>query len=74
MRSLADISDVERVADALKHVHWAYFCPQYDPYMIQGALAFAVTASKRGPPWSMLSTPKIDSKGQEPSRYKQKRN
>ncbi len=44
--SVADISDVERVADALKEVQRAYFCPPYDPYMIQGAVAFAVAAKE----------------------------
>jgi NAD(P)H dehydrogenase (quinone) len=42
--AVADLSDVERVADALKEVERAYFCPPYDPYMIQGAVAFAVAA------------------------------
>ncbi len=44
--AVADISDVERVADALKDVQRAYFCPPYDPYMIQGAVAFAVAAKE----------------------------
>ena len=39
---VADMSDVERVADALKDVQRAYFCPPFDPYMIQGAVTFAV--------------------------------
>jgi uncharacterized protein YbjT (DUF2867 family) len=43
---VADISDVERVADSLKDVQRAYFCPPYDPYMIQGAVAFAVAAKE----------------------------
>lgn len=42
--SVADLSDVERVADALRDVQRAYFCPPYDPYMIQGAVAFATAA------------------------------
>src|SRR5262249_9395 len=42
--AVADIGDVERVADALKDVQRAYFCPPFDPYMIQGAVAFAVAA------------------------------
>jgi NAD(P)H dehydrogenase (quinone) len=46
--ALADINDVERVADALKDVQRAYFCPPYDPYMIQGAVAFAVAARESG--------------------------
>ena len=42
--AVADLSDVERVADALKDVQRAYYCPPFDPYMIQGAVAFAVAA------------------------------
>jgi NmrA-like family len=37
--AVADLSDFERVADALKDVQRAYFCPPFDPYMIQGAVA-----------------------------------
>jgi uncharacterized protein YbjT (DUF2867 family) len=44
--AVADMSDVERVTDALKDVQRAYFCPPYDPYMIQGAVAFAVAAKE----------------------------
>jgi NAD(P)H dehydrogenase (quinone) len=44
--AVADLSDVERVADALKDVQRAYFCPSYDPYMIQGAVAFAIAAKE----------------------------
>jgi uncharacterized protein YbjT (DUF2867 family) len=44
--AVADLSDVERVADALKDVQRAYFCPPYDPYMIQGAVAFAIAAKE----------------------------
>ena len=43
---VADLSDVERVADALKGVQRAYYCPPLDPYMIQGATAFAVAAKE----------------------------
>jgi NAD(P)H dehydrogenase (quinone) len=42
--AVADISDVERVVDALKGVQRAYYCPPYDPYMIQGAVVFAAAA------------------------------
>jgi NAD(P)H dehydrogenase (quinone) len=42
--AVADMMDAERVADALKDVQRAYYCPPYDPYMIQGAVAFAVAA------------------------------
>jgi NAD(P)H dehydrogenase (quinone) len=44
--AVADMSDVERVADALKDVQRAYFCPPFDPYMVQGAVAFAVAAKE----------------------------
>src|SRR6202166_1103501 len=44
--AVADISDVERIADELKDVQRAYYCPPYDPYMIQGAVAFAVAAKE----------------------------
>ena len=44
--AIADMSDVERVAGALKDVQRAYYCPPYDPYMIQGAVAFAVAAKE----------------------------
>lgn len=42
--AVADMSDVERVAEALKDCQRAYYCPPFDPYMIQGAVAFAVAA------------------------------
>src|SRR3984957_1185970 len=44
--AVADMSDVERVADALRDAHGAYDCPSLDPYMIQGAVAFAVAAKE----------------------------
>jgi NAD(P)H dehydrogenase (quinone) len=44
--AVAHMSDVERVADALKDVQRAYFCPPFDPYMVQGAVAFAVAAKE----------------------------
>lgn len=44
--AVADMSDVERIADALKDVQRAYYCPPFDPYMIQGAVAFAVAAKE----------------------------
>lgn len=46
--AVADIRDIERAADALKDVQRAYFCPPYDPYNIQGAVAFAVAAKEAG--------------------------
>jgi NAD(P)H dehydrogenase (quinone) len=42
--AVAEMTDVERVADALTGVQRAYYCPPFDPYMIQGAVAFAVAA------------------------------
>lgn len=42
--AIAEMSDVERIADALNNVQRAYYCPPFDPYMIQGAAAFAVAA------------------------------
>src|ERR1700686_3425669 len=42
--AVADMSDVERIANALKGVQRAYYCPPFDPYMIQGAVAFAIAA------------------------------
>ena len=44
--AVADMSDVERIADALKDAQRAYFCPPFDPYMIQGAVAFAIAAKE----------------------------
>src|ERR1700723_2280388 len=46
--AVADMSDVERVAMALKDVQRSYYCPPIDPYMIQGAAAFAVAAKEAG--------------------------
>jgi NAD(P)H dehydrogenase (quinone) len=42
--AVAEMTDVERIAEALKDVQRAYYCPPFDPYMIQGAVAFAVAA------------------------------
>jgi NAD(P)H dehydrogenase (quinone) len=42
--AVANMSDVERIAEALRDVQGAYYCPPIDPYMIQGAVAFAVAA------------------------------
>ena len=42
--AVGDMSDVERISDALRDVQGAYYCPPLDPYMIQGAVAFAVAA------------------------------
>src|SRR5580692_11358193 len=43
--AVGDMSDVEQVAEVLKDVQRAYYCPPFDPYMIQGAVAFAVAAA-----------------------------
>ena len=42
--AIAEMSDVERIAEALRDVQRAYYCPPFDPYMIQGAAAFVVAA------------------------------
>jgi NAD(P)H dehydrogenase (quinone) len=42
--AVAEMTDVERIADALTDVQRAYYCPPFHPYMIQGAVAFAVAA------------------------------
>ena len=42
--AVADMSDAERVLDALKGAQRAYYCPPFDPYMLQGAVAFALAA------------------------------
>jgi len=44
--AVAEMCDIERVADALKDVQRAYYCPPFEPYMIQGAVAFAVAAQE----------------------------
>src|ERR1700730_6733622 len=44
--AVAGMSEVERVAEALEDVQRAYYCPPYDPYMVQGAVAFAVAAKE----------------------------
>jgi len=43
---VAEMSDVERVSAALQDVQRAYYCPPFDPYMLQGAVTFAVAASQ----------------------------
>jgi hypothetical protein len=35
--AVVDLIDAERVADALKDIQRAYYCPPYDPYMIQSS-------------------------------------
>src|SRR5262245_38267161 len=46
--AVGDMSDVAPVAEALRDVQRAYYCPPFDPYMIQGAVAFAVAARESG--------------------------
>jgi NAD(P)H dehydrogenase (quinone) len=46
--AVAEMSDAERVGEALKDVQRAYYCPPTDPYMLQGAAAFAVGAKEAG--------------------------
>ena len=43
---VADMSDAERIFDALGDVQRAYYCPPIDQYMIQGAVAFATAAKE----------------------------
>jgi NAD(P)H dehydrogenase (quinone) len=43
---VADMSDTERVFDTLRDVQRAYYCPPLDPFMIQGAVAFAIAAKE----------------------------
>ena len=43
---VAEMSDVERILDALDHVQRAYYCPPLDPYALQGAVAFAIAAKE----------------------------
>lgn len=40
----ADMIDVERLTEALRGVQRAYYCPPWDPNVLQGAVAFAVAA------------------------------
>src|SRR5262249_4643294 len=44
--AIADMSDVERISDALKDVQGAYYCPPFNPYMLQGAVSLAVAAKE----------------------------
>jgi uncharacterized protein YbjT (DUF2867 family) len=46
--AVADMCDVERMAEALRDVQRAYYCPPFDPYMIQGVSAFTVAAREAG--------------------------
>jgi uncharacterized protein YbjT (DUF2867 family) len=43
---VVDMSDAEHVFGALMDVQRAYYCPPFDPYMIQGAVAFATAAKE----------------------------
>ena len=42
--AVVQLTDTERIADSLTGIQRAYYCPPSDPYMIQGAVAFAVAA------------------------------
>ncbi len=44
--AIADMSDFERVTEALKDVQRAYYCPPIDPHALQGGVAFAVAAKQ----------------------------
>src|ERR1700739_1702728 len=44
--AVADLSDVESVADALKDVQRAYYSPPRDPFMMRGARAFPGAAKE----------------------------
>jgi NAD(P)H dehydrogenase (quinone) len=46
--AVGDMSDVDHLAHALEDVQRAYYCPPFDPYMIQGAVAFATVARESG--------------------------
>jgi NAD(P)-dependent dehydrogenase (short-subunit alcohol dehydrogenase family) len=43
---VVEMSDVERVVEALDGVQRAYYCPPIDPYAIQEAVAFAIAAKE----------------------------
>ncbi len=42
--AVGDLSDPQALLDAMRGVERGYFLPPFDPYMIQGAAAFAVAA------------------------------
>jgi len=44
--AVAEMTDVERIVDALHDVQGAYYCPPFDPYMIHGAAGFVVAATE----------------------------
>jgi uncharacterized protein YbjT (DUF2867 family) len=41
---IADLFDPEQLLDAMRGAAHAYYCPPFHPFMIQGAVAFAVAA------------------------------
>jgi NAD(P)H dehydrogenase (quinone) len=45
---LADPYDAQQLFDAMRGVQRGFYLPPYDPYMIQGATAFAVAARQAG--------------------------
>lgn len=46
--ALADTYDPQQLCDAVRGVQRGFYLPPYDPYMIQGATAFAVAARQAG--------------------------
>ena len=42
--AIGDLTDPQHLLDAMRGVRRGYFLPPFDPYMIQGATAFAVAA------------------------------
>lgn len=46
--ALADSYDTQQLCDAMRGVQRGFYLPPYDPYMIQGATAFAVAARQAG--------------------------
>lgn len=44
--AVAEMSDVERIVEALDDVQRAYYCPPIDPYALQGAVTFAIAAKQ----------------------------
>lgn len=45
---VADASDPDQLLDAMRGTARAYYLPPFDPYMIQGAVAFAAAAREAG--------------------------
>ena len=45
---MTDICDPGQLADAMRGVQRAYYCPPYHPFVIQSAVAFADAARETG--------------------------